>query len=266
MSTYHEAQLDALGDATRRAILSRLIDGPLPVGEIARDLPVSRPAISQHLRVLKEARLVTDRADGARRLYALNPEAFDALREYFDRFWTQALAASKPIPQRRSRMTVTDTDRTVDAVRKTITVQTSPERAFHVFTAEYDSWWPRSHHIGKSPMKRAIIEGRAGGRCYTEQEDSTDCDWGSVLVWDPPHRLVIAWQIDGKWQFEPDLAKSSEVEVRFTAEPGGRTRVDLEHRHLDRHGVDAAAIRTAIDSPNGWGGLLQMFVDRVEGR
>jgi len=163
-------------------------------------------------------------------------------------------------------MTVTDTDRTVDAVRKTITVQTSPERAFHVFTAEYDSWWPRSHHIGKSPMKRAIIEGRAGGRCYTEQEDGTDCDWGSVLVWDPPHRLVIAWQIDGKWQFEPDLAKSSEVEVRFTAEPGGRTRVDLEHRHLDRHGVDAAAIRTAIDSPNGWGGLLQMFVDRVEGR
>jgi len=163
-------------------------------------------------------------------------------------------------------MTVTDTDRTVDAVRKTITVQTSPQRAFHVFTAEYDSWWPRSHHIGKSPMKRAIIEGRAGGRCYTEQEDGTDCDWGSVLVWDPPHRLVIAWQIDGKWQFEPDLAKSSEVEVRFTAEPGGRTRVDLEHRHLDRHGVDAAAIRTAIDSPNGWGGLLQMFVDRVEGR
>ncbi|PYR35931.1 MAG: ATPase [Acidobacteria bacterium] len=130
-------------------------------------------------------------------------------------------------------MTVTDTDRTVDAVRKTITVQTSPQRAFHVFTAEYDSWWPRSHHIGKSPMKRAIIEGRAGGRCYTEQEDGTDCDWGSVLVWDPPHRLVIAWQIDGKWQFEPD---------------------------------DAAAIRTAIDSPNGWGGLLQMFVDRVEGR
>ena len=95
MSTYHEAQLDALGDATRRAILPRLIDGPLPVGEIARDLPVSRPAISQHLRVLKEARLVTDRADGARRLYALNPEAFDALREYFDRFWTQTLAAFK---------------------------------------------------------------------------------------------------------------------------------------------------------------------------
>ena len=95
MKTYHEAQLDALGDATRRAILARLIDGPLPVGEIARDLPVSRPAISQHLRVLKAARLVADRAEGTRRVYALNPEAFDSLRDYFDRFWTHALAAFK---------------------------------------------------------------------------------------------------------------------------------------------------------------------------
>ena len=95
MNTYHEAQLDALGDATRRAILARLIDGPLPVGEIARALPVSRPAISQHLRVLKQAHLVTDRAAGTRRVYALNPEAFDSLRAYFDRFWTQALAAFK---------------------------------------------------------------------------------------------------------------------------------------------------------------------------
>lgn len=160
---------------------------------------------------------------------------------------------------------MTVTDRTVEAVRKTITVAATPERAFHVFTAEYDSWWPRSHHIGKSPMKRAIIEGRTGGRCYTEQEDGTDCDWGTVLVWDPPRRIVLAWQIDGKWQFEPDLTKSSEVEVRFTGEPGGRTRVDLEHRHLERHGADAAPIRTAIDGPGGWAGLLQMYADRVAG-
>jgi len=158
---------------------------------------------------------------------------------------------------------MTVTDHTVDVVRKTITVHASPERAFRVFTEEYDTWWPRSHHIGKSPMKKAIIEGRVGGRCYTEQEDGTDCDWGSVLVWDPPNRLVIAWQIDARWQFEPDLAKSSEVDVRFTAEPGGATRVDLEHRHLERHGLDAPAIRTAIDSPKGWGALLQMYADRV---
>jgi DNA-binding transcriptional ArsR family regulator len=95
VTAYQEAQLDALGDATRRAILARLLDGPLPVGELARKFPVSRPAISQHLRVLKHARLVTDRAEGTRRLYALNPEAFESLRSYFDHFWAQALAAFK---------------------------------------------------------------------------------------------------------------------------------------------------------------------------
>jgi len=95
VKSYQEAQLDALGDPTRRAILARLLAGPLPVGELARDFPVSRPAISQHLRVLKDARLVIDRAAGTRRVYALNPDAFNSLRDYFDRFWTQALAAFK---------------------------------------------------------------------------------------------------------------------------------------------------------------------------
>jgi len=93
---YHSIQLDALGDETRRAILTRLVtDGPLPVGELARGFPMSRPAISQHLRVLKRANLVTDRADGTRRLYAVNPETIVSLRAYFDRFWIHALAAFK---------------------------------------------------------------------------------------------------------------------------------------------------------------------------
>ena len=96
MDTNQSAQLDALGDATRRAILNQLVmDGPLPVGELARDFPMSRSAISQHLRVLKEANLVTDRAEGTRRLYAVNPEALADLRTYFDRFWGEALAAFK---------------------------------------------------------------------------------------------------------------------------------------------------------------------------
>ena len=95
MDTYQETQLDALGDATRRAILARLIDGPMPVGRLADDFPVSRPAISQHLRILKQANLVVDRAEGTRRLYQLNPEAFGSLREYFDQFWTLALTAFK---------------------------------------------------------------------------------------------------------------------------------------------------------------------------
>ncbi|HLK69298.1 MAG TPA: metalloregulator ArsR/SmtB family transcription factor [Bryobacteraceae bacterium] len=86
-------QLDALGDATRRAILARLLDGPAPVGKLARDFPISRPAISQHLRVLKDAKLVLDRAEGTRRVYQLNPQGFDSLRDYFDQFWAVALKA-----------------------------------------------------------------------------------------------------------------------------------------------------------------------------
>jgi DNA-binding transcriptional ArsR family regulator len=94
--TNHSAQLDALGDGTRRAILARLVkEGPLPVGELAREFPMTRPAISQHLRILKRANLVTDHPDGARRLYAVNPEALASLRSYFERFWTEALAAFK---------------------------------------------------------------------------------------------------------------------------------------------------------------------------
>lgn len=156
-------------------------------------------------------------------------------------------------------------DHTTDVpVRKQIIVKASPERAFQVFTEEFDTWWPRSHHIGKAPMKKAILEGSVGGRCYSEQTDGTECDWGTVLVWDPPRRLVFAWQIGGQWQYEPDLTKSSEVEVRFTPESDGSTRVDLEHRHLQRHGTAAGPMRTAVDAPNGWSGILALFAAQVE--
>jgi uncharacterized protein YndB with AHSA1/START domain len=149
-------------------------------------------------------------------------------------------------------------------VRRTISVSASVERAFRVFTAEFDTWWPRSHHIGKSPMKKAIVEGKAGGRCYTEQEDGTESDWGRVLVWEPPHRIVLAWQVTPEWGYQPDLAQSSEVEIRFSPVAGGGTRVDLEHRHFERHGSGAPTMRTAVDSPNGWTGVMQLFAERVE--
>jgi uncharacterized protein YndB with AHSA1/START domain len=149
-------------------------------------------------------------------------------------------------------------------VRRTISVSASVERAFRVFTAEFDTWWPRSHHIGKSPMKKAIVEGKAGGRCYTEQEDGTESDWGRVLVWEPPHRIVLAWQVTPEWGYQPDLAQSSEVEIRFSPVADGGTRVDLEHRLFERHGSGAPTMRTAVDSPNGWTGVMQLFAERVE--
>src|SRR5271170_5291020 len=144
-------------------------------------------------------------------------------------------------------------------VRKSITVKASAERAFQVFTEGFDTWWPKSHHIGKSPMKKAVIEGFPGGRCYSAQEDGTDCPWGEVLVWEPPLRFVMAWKISPHWQYEQDPAKSSEVEVLFTPEPDGSTRVDLEHRYFERHGDGWEGMRKQVDSQGGWGMLLDLY-------
>jgi uncharacterized protein YndB with AHSA1/START domain len=153
---------------------------------------------------------------------------------------------------------------TVDAaVRKSITVKASAERAFQVFTEGFDTWWPRSHHIGKSPMTKAVIEGFPGGRCYSAQEDGTDCPWGEVLVWEPPRKFVLAWKINPQWEYDPDPAKSSEVEVSFTPEPDGSTRVDLEHRYFDRHGEGWEGMRQQVDSQGGWGMLLGLYATAV---
>jgi len=157
-------------------------------------------------------------------------------------------------------MTNTVQQTSVAPVLKSVTVQAGAERAFQVFTEGFDTWWPRSHHIGKSPMTKAVIECRAGGRCYNEQADGGECDWGQILEWEPPRRFVLAWKITPEWSFEPDPAKASEVEVRFTPLAGGSTRVDLEHRHFERHGSGGATMRAGVDSPGGWSDLLQLFV------
>jgi uncharacterized protein YndB with AHSA1/START domain len=108
-------------------------------------------------------------------------------------------------------------------------------------------------------MKRAIIESRLGGRCYSEQADGTDCDWGEITAWEPPRRFVMAWKINLAWQFEPDLAKSSEVEIQFIPLPDGSTRVDLEHRNFERAGEGWEKMRDGVAAAGGWGTLLELF-------
>jgi uncharacterized protein YndB with AHSA1/START domain len=155
-------------------------------------------------------------------------------------------------------------EQTLEAVRKSVTVDADPETAFRVFTDDFDSWWPRSHHLGNTPMTRGIIERGKGGRCYTQHEAGNEVDWGTVLVWEPPHRLVFSWQIAADWKCEPDLSRASEVEVRFTPAEGGRTRVDLEHRHFERMAAGAEAMRAGVNAEGGWGTLLKLFSDRVD--
>jgi uncharacterized protein YndB with AHSA1/START domain len=146
----------------------------------------------------------------------------------------------------------------IPPVRKQVMVEASQERAFQVFTAGIDRWWPRQHHIGQSPLKRSVIEPRAGGRWYAECVDGSECDTGRVLTWDPPSRLVLAWQITTEWKFDPDFL--TEVEVTFTAEGPRRTRVELEHRNLERFGAGADELRKEIDAAGGWSLILEHYL------
>ena len=148
-------------------------------------------------------------------------------------------------------------------VRKTLAVRTSVEDAFAVFTEDVDSWWPRTHHIGATPMTRITIEGRQGGRCFTKHEDGTERDWGRVLAWEPPRRLMFSWQMTHDWKYEPDVARSSEVEVRFVPIGRDATRIELEHRFFDRHGEGGSVIRGNVDAPNGWTLVTSLYAQRV---
>ena len=141
-------------------------------------------------------------------------------------------------------------------VRKSIFVNAPQAHAFEVFTAGIGRWWPKTHKIGQSDLERPVIEPKTGGRWYEIDVDGSQCEIGKVLAWEPPARLLLAWQLDPEWKFDPDLV--TEVEVLFTPEGGG-TRVDLEHRHLERMGDRAGAVREMVDAPGGWGGLLELY-------
>ncbi|MDB4957349.1 MAG: ATPase [Myxococcales bacterium] len=136
----------------------------------------------------------------------------------------------------------------VAPIRKQLTVEAPAERAFRVFTAQMTTWWPKQHHIGTSPLQTCVVEPKVDGRWYEVREDGSQCDWGKVLAWDPPRRLVLAWQLGVDFKFDPNLV--TEVEVVFTSLGPTRTRVDFEHRNLDRMGPNAKTILSALDV--GW--------------
>ena len=146
---------------------------------------------------------------------------------------------------------------TLPSVRHTIRVEAPREHAFEVFTRGIDTWWFRDHFIGKEPLEEVVMEPREGGRVFERGIHGAECDWGRVLVWEPPSRLVVAWQIGGDWKFDPDLAHASEYEVRFVEEAPARTRVEFEHRHFERHGEAGSRIHDGVES--GWPKLLAAY-------
>jgi uncharacterized protein YndB with AHSA1/START domain len=145
-----------------------------------------------------------------------------------------------------------------NSIRKTTVVEAEQSIAWKVFTEKMGAWWPLAHYkIGKANAVDATIEPRVGGRWLERGEDASTCQWGSVLAWEPPSRLVLSWDINADWQYDPAL--NTEIEVRFIADGNKRTRVELEHRRLDRYGARRDEMRRIYDTEGDWGKLLEAF-------
>lgn len=152
----------------------------------------------------------------------------------------------------------------LNSVRKVMNVKAPVEIAWRVFTESMGTWWPLANFkIGKANAIDAVVEPRVGGRWYEQGEDGSTCQWGSVLKWEPPSRLLLSWDINADWQYDPDL--KTELEVRFIPQGSDATRVELEHRHLDRYGARRDEMRTIFDTTGDWGRLLQAFAQAAQG-
>jgi uncharacterized protein YndB with AHSA1/START domain len=145
-----------------------------------------------------------------------------------------------------------------------IVVDAPVERAFSVFTEEFGSFKPPEHNMLEVDIAETVFEPRVGGHLYDRGVDGSECRWARVLAYEPPDRVVISWDIGAQWQIETDPEKTSEVEVRFISETPERTRVELEHRKLERHGEGWEGIRDAVDSEGGWPLYLQRFAELLK--
>jgi uncharacterized protein YndB with AHSA1/START domain len=149
----------------------------------------------------------------------------------------------------------------IPPITGTVSLAVPGEWAFEVFTGSIDSWWPHQFHIGAAEVAEVVLEPHVGGRWYERGADGTECDWGRVLAWEPPHRLVFTWQINGSWQFDPDPAHASEIEAMFRPDGAGSI-VEIEHRLFER--LDGGrAISDAINGGGGWALLLDGFAKTV---
>jgi uncharacterized protein YndB with AHSA1/START domain len=153
----------------------------------------------------------------------------------------------------------------IPAITGSVTIAVHIDQAYSVFAGSINQWWPHQYHIGTAEVAEVVLEPQAGGRWYERGVDGSECDWGRVLVWEPPHRLVFTWQINGSWQFDPDPNNASEVHVVFTANGDTETTVEVEHRHFERL-VGGDAINGAIRSGGGWAQLLEGFAKVAAGR
>jgi uncharacterized protein YndB with AHSA1/START domain len=150
------------------------------------------------------------------------------------------------------------TQAAAQVVRRQIVVNAPIQDAFTTFTARFGDFKPAEHNLLAAPIAETVFEPRVGGHIYDRATDGTECHWARVLVYEPPQRVVFSWDIGPSWQVESDPDNTSEVEVRFTEEDPHRTRVELEHRNLDRHGPGWEAVRDGVADDQGW----PLYLDR----
>ena len=153
---------------------------------------------------------------------------------------------------------------TTTSVRRHIVVNATITEAFKGFTERFGDFKPREHNLLKAPIAETVFEARVGGNIYDRAIDGSECRWARILVFEPPNRVVFSWDISPRWQIEPNPDLTSEVEVRFIAEAPRRTRVELEHRNLDRHGFGWESVRDGVDNEAGWTLYLQRYAALFE--
>ena len=151
------------------------------------------------------------------------------------------------------------TDMAAAVVRRDISVEAPIDKAFAVFTERFGDFKPPEHNLLAAPLAETVFEPRVGGHIYDRAVDGSECRWARVLVYEPPDRVVFSWDIGPTWQLEPDPQNTSEIEVRFIAESPERTRVELEHRNIDRHGPGWEAISDGVGHDQGWPLYLERY-------
>lgn len=151
---------------------------------------------------------------------------------------------------------------TIAPIQHAVRVKAAPDKAFALFASQMERWWPVGRTVGQNPHVAIIIEPHPNGRWFERDAEGNETQWGKVLAWDPPTRLLLGWQLNSRWTYDPDLL--TEVELTFVAEPGGGTKVSLEHRNLERFGIDAEKVAGQIGS--GWPTLMGEFAAWADAR
>ena len=239
-------QFEALAAPTRRRIYQLLLDRPRSVGELAEQLPVSRPAVSQHLKVLVDARLARVTTVGNRHVYSVDAEGMAALRAAVDEMWDTAMGRFAGFVEREMEDAMEMVQ--IEPVVKTITVQGEPGVVFELFTSRIDEWWPKqTHSVGGSDADRVAVEPGQGGRIYEVTRDGVEHDWGEITTWQPAARLALTWH--------PGMAasQSTHLEITFRATAEG-TEVTLVHDGWEARGPSGPALRDEYDT--GWDVVL----------